>query len=238
VSDLRISRLRRDDLEDLVDRVVPRVPEGTPTRLVKVYNGGAMPSSPDHFYLGYPVEAGGAETEGGATSFAADSTNSIVVDVLGHAPSVGDILIAYAIGGRWVPERGGSSGGGSVTCTPCSLPKSDLTISWVNAFTGAGTATMTWSAPGGINQWVSGCEGNVVYELYCTGSTMEFRVVYCLSGFCPDCPTAYCSNLRGEPLGLTLISSSCSPLSLTFQATEESCPALTENGYEDWTITS
>ena len=35
-----------------------------------------------------------------------DASQSIVVDVLGHAPSAGDILTAYAVGGRWVAERG------------------------------------------------------------------------------------------------------------------------------------
>jgi hypothetical protein len=131
-----------------------------------------------------------------------------------------------------------SGGGGMITCSPCGLPASDLTISWVNAFTGPGSATLVYSNPGGINQWVSGCAEGVVYQLYCTGSTIELRVVYCLSGECPTCPTNYCSNLRGAPFALTLTSYTCSPLSLTFEATFSGCPALQENGFEDWTITS
>jgi hypothetical protein len=45
--DQRIIRLRRDDLRAQAERIVPRRSEGTPTQLVQIYDGGAMPSSPD-----------------------------------------------------------------------------------------------------------------------------------------------------------------------------------------------
>src|ERR1700722_4500083 len=89
-----------------VDRTVPFASAGTPRRLVQIFNGGSMPSSPDHFFLAYPIELDGAETEGGTGTPVDDTSQPIIVDVLGHVPSAGDILTAYAIGGRWVAERG------------------------------------------------------------------------------------------------------------------------------------
>ncbi len=101
---MRTERLRHQDLADLVDRALPLVSAGTPRRLVQVYNGGAMPSQPDHYYLANPVYLNGAETEGGTGSPSVDTSQTIVVDVLGKAPSAGDYLTAYAVGGRWVAE--------------------------------------------------------------------------------------------------------------------------------------
>ena len=61
----RILRARHADLAGQVDRAIPFGSSGTPRRLVQIYNGGSMPSSPDHFFLAYPIELDGAETEGG-----------------------------------------------------------------------------------------------------------------------------------------------------------------------------
>ncbi len=102
--DDRAERLRHLDLADLVDRVLPSVSAGTPRQLVQVYNGGNMPSQPDRYYLTNPVYVNGPETEGGVGSLSTDTSQTIVVDVIGKAPSAGDYLTAYAVGGRWVAE--------------------------------------------------------------------------------------------------------------------------------------
>ena len=77
-------------------------------RLVSVYNGGSMPTQPDHIFLTHPVELDGAEAEGGAASPNVDTSATIPVVVLWHAPQAGDLLVASSVGGRWVAERGGS----------------------------------------------------------------------------------------------------------------------------------
>lgn len=100
----RIERLRHQDLNDFVDRAIPEIATGTLRQLVCVYNGGAMPAEPDHYYLTNPTYLNGAETEGGIGSLSVDSSQTIVVDVLGKAPMAGDYLAAYAVGGRWVAE--------------------------------------------------------------------------------------------------------------------------------------
>ncbi len=104
----RIERLRNQDLNDLVDRAIPEIASGTLRRLVCVYNGGAMPSEPDHFYLTNPAYVNGAETEGGIASLSVDASQTIIVDVIGKAPLAGDFLTAYAIGGRWVAKLTGA----------------------------------------------------------------------------------------------------------------------------------
>ena len=47
----------------------------------------------------------GQRREGGVATV--DTTQSIPIVVLGHVPSVGDILPAFAVGGRWVGSEAG-----------------------------------------------------------------------------------------------------------------------------------
>jgi hypothetical protein len=98
-------------------------PPDAARRLVSVYDGGAMPTAPDHWFLGRPVDLDGAEIEGGATgSPAIDAGGSIPFVALHHAPSVGDLLVVTSVGGRWVAERGGAAGV-DICVTACgSLP--------------------------------------------------------------------------------------------------------------------
>jgi hypothetical protein len=220
---------------------VPRDPEGTASRLVQIYDGGAMASSPDHFYYTHPVEVGGTETEGGSGSTSADTANTIVVDVLGHAPTVGDILVAYAVGSRWVAERGGSSGGGGITCSPCTLPTTDLTLSWVNPIYGDGSVPIVYngdpSSPAWANTGCSGALGELVFQLACVDGSLNLKVVYFTGGACPTGTTSFCQTGGSSGHQLTLASYTCSPLSVTFDSTLSSCPALTNNGYTQFVVT-
>jgi hypothetical protein len=88
-------------------------------QLVQVVNGGAMPTSPDHFFLGNVVDAGGAEKEGGPPITAANTSTTIPFVVIRGVPSVGDQLVITAVGGRWVGERKGGTGT-SICVTSCS----------------------------------------------------------------------------------------------------------------------
>jgi hypothetical protein len=75
---------------------------------VSVYNGGGMPTQPDHVFLTHPVALDGSEVEGGPASSNVDTSATIPVVVLWNAPQVGDLLVASSVGGRWVAERSGS----------------------------------------------------------------------------------------------------------------------------------
>ncbi len=193
-----------------------------------------MPASPDHFFLAFPIELDGTEAEAGTGKPVVDASQSIAVDVLGHAPAVGDILTAHAVGGRWVAERRASVAG-SVVCSPCNIPSQALTLSWVNVINGNGSTTLTYaSAPA---SWMSGCSNGLLYQLICNAGHVELRVIYFTTGSCPTGIQQYCSNMRAAPFGLTLSSYSCSPFSLTFLSRSSGCPTITNSGYTRFTIT-
>ena len=208
---------------------------GTPRLLVQVYNGGSMPNAVPRVYFTHPVLAYGTETEGGSYVLSADSATTVPVIVLNKVPSVGDYLIAYSVGGRWVSEET-NAGSIGLPCSPCSLPATNLTLSWTNPLLGNGSATMTYSAS--PQEWMTGCcDGGLYFELFCTGSSIELRAYFFTSGSCPTGTTSYCSNLGSAPLELTLSSHTCSPLSLRFTVSGTDCPALFSDGNTAFTVT-
>jgi len=194
-----------------------------------------IPSSPDHFFLSHPVELDGAETEGGAGTPVADTTQTIVVDVLQNKAVAGQILVAYAVGGRWVAEVGGSSGRGSAPCFPCAIPTQNLTISWTNLISGPGSATLTYTSLPDV--WKTGCVDGQIYELLCSDGTIELAITYFISGFCPTGQSQFCSNLRVYPFALVLASYTCSPFSVTYTVSP-GCPNVESPGYTSFTITA
>jgi hypothetical protein len=222
----------------LVQAAARSIAAPTPTtarRLVQIFDGGAIPSAADHFFLAYAIELDGAETEGGTGTAVIDTSQPIMVDVLGHAPSAGDIVTAYAVGGRWVAERSGISGGGSLACSPCNIPTQNLTLSWVNFISGNGSTTLTYATS--PTSWTSGCSNGLLYKLVCTGGQVELRVIYFATGSCPTGSQQYCSNLNVAPSGLTLSSFTCSPLSMTFLSNASGCPVISGSGYTKFTVT-
>ena len=197
-----------------------------------------MPATVPAVYLTHPVLLSGPETEGGSGTLTVDSATTVPVVILGHVPSVGDYLTAYAVGGRWVSERGTRSGGEGTgtTCEPCTIPNEDLTLSWTNLLSGNGSTSLTYNPSGPI--WESGCaDEGLMFLLQCTSGSTELRAIYFTSGECPSGDTNYCSNLRSEGQSLTLASSTCSPFSLTFTVTESGCPALYGDGNTQFILT-
>jgi hypothetical protein len=106
--DTRVVRNRQGSLCAAIDGA-PGVPEiAAARRLVSVYNGGNMPTQPDHVFLTHPVELDGFEVEAGPASTNVDTSATIPVVVLWNAPQVADLLVASSVGGRWVAERSGA----------------------------------------------------------------------------------------------------------------------------------
>jgi len=205
-------RARHADLAELVDRSARPAGGGTARRLVQIFDGGSMPSAPDHFFLSYPVELDGSETEGGAGTPTADTTQTIVVDVIGHVPNAGDILTAYAVGGRWVAER--SSGSSNICCgfrcATCTIPKHTLVL----AVPGIGDVNLVWN--GALSLWQSGCVIGLAYNCYFTLSCSLITHSTVLS-------IRYCTSCDPQPSGgecgtctTPASSSTCDPLSLVF----------------------
>jgi hypothetical protein len=232
----RSLRARHWDLSELADRAPRRPAGGTARRLVQVYNGGSMGSSPDLFYLTHPVELGGTETEGGTASSTVDSAQTIPVVFLGHAPSVGDQAVGYAVGGRWVAERGGTASIVTLPCSPCNIPEANLTLSWVNPILGNGATTLTWN-PGARNWTSTACVRGQSYQLQCAFGQINFFATYYISGECPTGETNVCSSLSTFPFGLTLVSHTCSPFSMTWN-TSPNCPNVESPGFRSFTVTA
>jgi hypothetical protein len=233
--DLRILRNRQAALGRAIDRAAEASPLITARRLVQVYNGGAMPSSPDKVYLTHPVELDGPEIEGGPATPNVDTTTTIPVVVLWGAPQAGDVLTAYAVGGRWVAERVAPSGQSGFPCGPCQIPRKNLTLSWTNLILGNGSTPLIYSGSP-TTQWTSACTNQLLFELVCTQNRVEFRVYYFLSGSCPGGQSQYCSTIRSNPNGLTQTNLICSPFLLTCTLTSSSCPNIAASGYTGFTI--
>jgi hypothetical protein len=241
MSGFRNIRDRHAVLAAGVDRLSLPGAGGPARRLVQIYSGGAMGNAPDLFYLSHPVELDGSELEGGAGTPTADTTQTVPVVVLGHAPSVGDILPAFAVGGRWVAERGGT-GSPSFLCSPCTIPNQNLTISWVNPLAGNGSDTLVYNPSGPT--WATGCSGGagvgnqLLFTLLCTGGQIELRVIYFVSGSCPTGQSNYCSNLRTTGSQLFLSSYTCgSGFTMVFTSTTQSCPTISASGFTSFVIT-
>jgi hypothetical protein len=235
----RLLRLRWSEALDLGARV-PRAaeasalaPRGTPRFVGRVVNGGAMPSQTGQVYLVNPVRLGGVESEGTTASVSVDTTRTIPVVVIGETPpEVGDLLIAMAVGGRWVASAGGAPL--SFACSPCPIPKKNLTVSWANVLTGNGSTTLVFTAPA---QWNSACSHQLLYSLSCPGGQIQFAVTYFLSGSCPGGQKQSCVSPGHNPFALILTSSTCSPFFLRYAVTSQSCAVLGNNGYSSFTIT-
>jgi len=183
------------------------------------------------------VELNGTETEGGSATPVGDTSTTIPVVVLWHSPSAGDILTAYAVGGRWVAERGSSSTtSGGILCGACQIPAKNLTVSWTNPILGNGSETLVYSGVGPTATWASNCSNQLVYSLQCTDGQVEFRATFFVSGPCPTGSSQYCSNLRASPFGLTQTGLTCGDDFLLTMTCGVACPVLQTNGFESFTV--
>ena len=207
----------------------------TARRLVQVYNGGSIPTQAGYVYLTNPVELDGDEIEGGSATANVDATTTIPVVVLWGTPQVGDLLTAYAVGGRWVAERSGTSIQPGYPCGQCQIPRQNLTVSWTNLILGNGATQLVYSG-NPTTQWVSTCTNQLLYEVICNQSQVEFRVYYFVAGSCPSGQSQYCSTIRSNPFRLPQTHLTCSPFLLTCSVTSASCPSLASNGYTSFTV--
>ena len=82
-------------------------PEGRRGSWGRWWGEPRCPRGTDRVYLMSPVRLDGGDAEGAAASLAVDGTRAIPVVVIGSTPpQAGDLLVALAVGGRWVAESG------------------------------------------------------------------------------------------------------------------------------------
>ncbi len=140
-------------------------------QLLQVVDGGAMPSQPDHYFLGNPVDLGGSETEGGAAASATITSATVPFVALWHAPSVGDLVVATAVGKRWVAERTGASP--ATVCIEACYPYVPVYGALVQIYTSSGGTLLASCTTGS-----SGCcTFNLVGSYYIT-VTISDSLVY------------------------------------------------------------
>lgn len=110
-------RRRQDDLRNRLDHANPSPGDRGGYFSGIVFNNGSMPSSLPGQFAVQPVIPSGAETEAGALTLTGITATRIVTVVGTSLPVAGDRLKCYLDGGRWVAEKGGTSG-----TPPINLP--------------------------------------------------------------------------------------------------------------------
>jgi hypothetical protein len=233
MSEWRVIRDRLGESARALDRAAGGRPSRAAARqLVQVYDGGSMGAAANLVYLTHPVQLDGAETEGGSATPTADASKTLPVVVLWNAPSAGDILTAYAVGGRWVAEGGGSTPG----CSNCGLcnspggcivPPGDMVLTG-NAGSDFGPITLTYQTSPACTGWsvgncfVDGCQnifGNCIiqgtFKLLDTGP--DFVIQLSSGDTCDEPifqyqsapPAGECLSLGAACLQLTLQNGPC-----------------------------
>ena len=235
-AEMRAVRARAEALDDAIDREFSGSrPISAARRLVQVYDGGAIPTAAGLVYLTHPCELDGAEAEGGPATVNVDATMTLPVVVLENPAIAGDVLVATAVGGRWVAEKGGPPPPAGYPCGSCTIPARDLTASWTNPILGDGSAPLVYSS--GPTAWLSACTNQLLFRLSCNQGQVEFRVTYFLSGSCPTGQSQYASNLRNDPYKLTRTGLVCgSSFLMTLTVSSSGSPNLWAFGYTSFTI--
>jgi hypothetical protein len=239
-------RLRHSALLDGQGRSVGDPAVTTPRRLVQITMVSSTPTATANiFWAALPFELGGNEVEGGTAS-GGGAGQVLYVDVVNRAPTVGDVVVAHAVGGRWVAELTMTSGstGGDYRCGTCDIPKKNLSYTLTNSQFGDTSGTLTYSSAGPT--WSGPCvqlpngilgHGALV-TLQCASGILDVAVCDCT---CPGCTSAFCcSSIGAAPdFRLTVTSLTCGDsFMLTADFEVSQCFQLAELFYGTLTITA
>jgi hypothetical protein len=148
-------------------------------------------------------------------------------------PSVGDLVLAQSISGRWVAELNGSASS-ALACYPCDVPRRNLTLSWTNVLSGGGSTPLVFDGSG---RWRSACTNQIAFTLACQSGVLVFTASYFPDGDCPDGEAGTCSSGGSGPPGLTVVQAVCDPLVLSYAPTSSACPYLVSRGYTKFVVT-
>lgn len=183
----RVLRDRMAAMDEDRDRAASlRPPAGNARVLLSVYDGGAMPSTGDHYFLGHPVALGGAETEGGTGAPVIDTATSVPFIAIRNPFQVGDLVVATACGGRWVAEKGGCADVTfHVTCSAASVTGATVTVSDSGGQVASGTTDSTGAVslriPGSGTYTVTATGGT------CTETYTATMALTCGNSYALDC---------------------------------------------------
>lgn len=141
--EFRTLRNRLGSLTDAIDRADRDRSQGVPRYCGRVYSGGALPTAVPRVYLTRPLAISATESEGATPTLTADATRSVPVLVIGPGvPVAGNDLIARQHAGRWVaPFPATAAPVVTTPCSPCAIPRIDLSLSWTYLNTSATLST-------------------------------------------------------------------------------------------------
>jgi hypothetical protein len=103
MNDLRVFRDRQRAQQALADSSRDRNYDCSAARLLTTTTVTTYPSSAGSFFACNPTEINGAETEGGAASYVADTTSVVyALNIGSQVPPDGTRVVGHAAGGRYV----------------------------------------------------------------------------------------------------------------------------------------
>ncbi len=118
-----------------------------------------------------------------------------------------------------------------LSCTPCDIPYTNLSLAYVNALVGSSSTAMTWNGLTGLlAAWSTTCllAGSTRITLLCIAGINTLEVLTYSGGACTGLV---------EVCDLAPVSSTCSPLSLAFTVNALVCPGAYTNGWRSFTVT-
>lgn len=207
------------------------VVSGSPRFLGRITSSGTPPAQTDRVFLVHPVQLDGVETERGIAEARVDTSRTIpVVIVGGTVPRIGDLVVASSIGGRWVASLP-SAPRETINCDGCQTPRRDLTLTITSQIAGPRSFRMTYN---GLDEWASGCVEQMLFRLHCRNDVATFSVTHHVGGSCNVGTPSSCSSPGQFPFALTMLSRSCSPFLIQFNAVV--CQPLAVQGYLTFTL--
>jgi hypothetical protein len=169
--ELRTLRGRVGRLEDAIDRARQDRAEGVARYVGRVFNDGSIPATVPRVFATHPVRFSVAESDGATPTIDVGSA-SVPVLVLGpRVPVAADVVLAKQVQGRWVAGLPGTAPVGPVvSCLPCDIPASalTLTLTYINQGGTHSTAVIPLSyTPGPPASWESGVATIADYGGFC-----------------------------------------------------------------------
>jgi hypothetical protein len=222
--ELRTLRRRVTALESRAAVTGPDPTPGTFSRRGQVYNAGSMPTSVPGAFAVHPVKVTGAESEGAAVAFSANTTQTFYMTAIGPGvPVAGDVLTGHLIGGRWVAGMGRSTAAGVnqvYTVRGCNnMPlagalvqvKDGSTVKASGTTDASGNVTLK-TKPVLHTVVISKARFDTLTTFFVTGSGFAFFTLTPSSSYV--C-TFYCADPL--PLSLLLTDTKYGPVTLTWQ---------------------
>jgi hypothetical protein len=127
-------------------------------------------------------------------------------------------------------------GPGFYLCGTCDIPQTDLTFTWVNSISGAGSATMVYNAF--LIQWKTACITDQLFFnalLDCATGSPRLTVTSYANASCTITPDG-CDTISGSPHRIDQTGLTCGSSFLLTATCGANCTTFAVNGYTDFSV--